>query len=204
VHDLDTEDGRRSYLRAVDHLAGKPTEYKGMKESTERGESAVLRFSKSMRLANRRREDLVRAIGSRDPNKVRTARREAADQQAVVRRQVARIKESTVLGFSEFLAEGAHDYVLHVKSDKESDVTKHWEAAKKSDRAYNGHQDGYSGDSQTFGGRINYHRHVTHKDYNAAYDHVLKHHEKWDGPVAVKFRHTDGKIHHLVGGWAAS
>jgi hypothetical protein len=102
----------------------------------------------------------------------------------------------------EALNEGATDYIHHVPSDKESDVAKHWEETKKRDRSYNGHQEGYSGDSQTFGNKIDFHRHITHKDRKSAEDYILDKHQKWNGPIAVKYKH-EGKTHHAIGGWAA-
>ncbi len=110
--------------------------------------------------------------------------------------------------FSEFLhedylTEGGHDYIMHVPSDKESDVHKHWDEQKKRD-SENDDAEGYSGDSRTFNRGIDFHRHTTHPNRDAAHKYILDKHQKWDRPIAVKYKHTDGKIHHAVGGWAST
>ena len=74
------------------------------------------------------------------------------------------------------------------------------------DSAYNGHQEGYSGDFQTVQG-VELHKDKVFKDYNEAYDYCLDNAEKWDYVVAVYYKHGDPKynseVRTLIAGWGA-
>ncbi len=35
-------------------------------------------------------------------------------------------------------------------------------------------------------------------------DYITDNHEKWEPPLAVSFRHTNGQLYWLIGGWCSS
>jgi hypothetical protein len=76
--------------------------------ATNESESQVMRFKKSMELAGAERENLVKAIGSRDPDRVASARKKMRDRSSQLRRAVSRVREDReVKSFREFVVESS-------------------------------------------------------------------------------------------------
>ena len=97
---------------------------------------------------------------------------------------------------------GASGYEKTIKRKVEqselADILNQWQ---EEDNCTNGHQEGYSGDSQTVNEIVLHDR--TFDDLEEATDYCLDNSERRDYFVAV-YLEVDGEIHTVVVGWAAS
>jgi hypothetical protein len=93
---------------------------------------------------------------------------------------------------------GACSYFFKVKGKLNQDeCNEKLREQQEIDRYENGHQEGYSGDSQTV------HKVILHNknfdDDNIALDYCLKHSEKWEFFIAVYVKNE----YTFIGGWGA-
>lgn len=83
---------------------------------------------------------------------------------------------------------GAHNIEFDIPDGPRSDVIKAFKEQRESDRDYNGHQEGYSGDFQTVSD-VKIHDKVF-DSYNEAHEYCLDNAQKWDYVVAVKYKQS--------------